>query len=383
MNPRTCARAGHADRGHERADADETANRTRHTSRRLGTMASVASPSEVLHVIVTACCGRDVSWLGELFSMSGLTRGGSNISLVPLLGRRARLTIYDKGGSESSCMEALSRVRQQMTHPGSAGCIPLPNAPGREAHTMAHHFSLNWHHLASVTTFLHADTGTGHSNHMAPLFKLHDSLQNAREALRALPVKRTDDPRLLLLRHVVNQMHKAAASSGAACLCSEGPLMPLCENNVGAWRCPADVRPGHNSGAYTGLVAFVMRLLGEATWPGIPVSWCPRGSLSVTAEQVRFQKPAWWWAALLQLFEKDHKVRMISGLRMAHVAERLWLRIFSPPWFTLEPLPAASLRNASSLPRCFDHLESMCCVTHNECCCPTSSKPVSMTLRLR
>ena len=72
----------------------------------------------------------------------------------------------------------------------------------------------------------------------------------------------------------------------------------------------------------------------------------------MTAEQARFQKPAWWWAALLQLFEKDHKIRSISGLRMAHVAERLWLRIFSPPWFALGSVTAA-LSNASSLPRFF------------------------------
>ena len=342
---------------------------------RRGSMTELSAPStDVLHVVVTACCGRDVSWLGDLFSTNGLVRGGSNMSLVSLLGRRAHLTIYDKGGSEESCVESLTRVRKRMTHPGSASCIPLPNAPGREAHTVAYHFSENWHRIATVTTFLHADTGTGPGDHMAPLFKLHKALWSANDAIQSSSVRRTDaDARVQMLRHVAATMHNAAPSSGAACLCSDGPLMPLCEDNASPWQCPADVRRGHNSGSYTGLVAFVMRfLLGETTWPGIPVAWCPRGSLTVTAEQARFQKPAWWWAALLQLFEKDHKIRSISGLRMAHVAERLWLRIFSPPWFALGSVTAA-LSNASSLPRCFARREAMCCVTHNECCCPTSS----------
>ena len=123
----------------------------------------------------------------------------------------------------------------------------------------------------------------------------------------------------------------------------------------------------------------------------------------MTAEQARHLKPAAWWAALRQLFDVDRKIRLVSGLRMAHVAERLWLRIFSPPWgFDPVPFPAlphnssaavtrSSLRHphlalsegerSSSLllppplPPCFKRLEATCCVARTECCCPVLKEP--------
>ena len=75
-----------------------------------------------------------------------------------------------------------------------------------------------------------------------------------------------------------------------------------------------------------------MHQLGEETWAGRPLEWCGRGSFSATARQARRRKPAEWWGGMRGLLERDGKIRHVSGLRMAHVLERLWLHVFSQVW---------------------------------------------------
>ena len=102
----------------------------------------------------------------------------------------------------------------------------------------------------------------------------------------------------------------------------------------------------------------------------MPIAYCNAGSLSVTAEQARRRKPPEWWQALLQLLERDRKVKWVSALRLAHVFERLWLRIFSnPAWPPAGP--AAETQAPRPLPACFANRSATCCTRHLECCCPT------------
>ena len=89
-----------------------------------------------------------------------------------------------KRGNETTCAHALETVRVSMTHPSTAACMPLPNAPGREAHTISHHIAENWDTLPPLTTFLHGDTGTGPTDHLDPLIKLHTGLRAAHSRTR-------------------------------------------------------------------------------------------------------------------------------------------------------------------------------------------------------
>ena len=87
----------------------------------------------LLEVVVTTCCDRDITWLGELFSYAGWTVGRKraqsmqNISLPAILGAHAHLKIYDKGGNESSIRRLLRQVRNGgIAHSASMSVVPLP-----------------------------------------------------------------------------------------------------------------------------------------------------------------------------------------------------------------------------------------------------------------
>ena len=72
----------------------------------------------------------------------------------------------------------LDAVRARVAHPASVKAVLLPNAPGREGHTIAHHIAENWNHLALVTTFVQGDVK---ADHMVPIVELHDALVRARQ----------------------------------------------------------------------------------------------------------------------------------------------------------------------------------------------------------
>ena len=211
--------------------------------------------SDTLEAVVTACCGRDVSWLGDLFSTGGLVSGRRRapapaISLSSLVGDSAYLSIYDKGGDQESCKQSLARVRSRMSHPQRASCTALRNAPGREAHTIAYHIAERYHSLATVTIFLHGDDSYQQS--LAPLSMLYEALLRAQSSeASAQRAAGEHAARNGILRRVVREVHRAEPSTGAASLCPEGPLMPLCEDQRSPWQCPQQVRPGHNAGSYS------------------------------------------------------------------------------------------------------------------------------------
>ena len=387
-------------------------------------MLTVSEPHVLaLEVCVTTCCGRDLTWLGELFSHDGwqVTRQRHRqlrISLPALLGPHARLHIYNKGGNESDLQSLLHRVRARAAHPQSVSATLLPNANGREAHTIAHHIAENWDRLALVTTFVQGDMK---ADHMEPLVMLHDGLADARrliESRRATGMGRlsghASDVEREMVRHMAEAMNSAAPSTSAACLCHASETPPLlCEAGSSSpdyqqWPCPetfrqARVASGYqlqHLGGYTSLMGFVMRhFLHEDTWPAMAVPWCNAGSLSVTAHQAREHKPARWWRALRQLLERDRKIKWVSALRLAHVFERLWLRIFSgaPPIEGSGTRPAGASGRTSegeparrhealghamvprshslALPACFDQPNNTCCMRHHECCCPSRRHP--------
>ena len=126
---------------------------------------------------------------------------------------------------------------------------------------------------------------------------------------------------------------------------------------------------------------FVMaNFLQEHTWPGMEVPYCHAGSLSGTIEQLQRHKPAEWWSAMRQLLTHDQKIKWVSALRMAHVFERLWLRIFSGPPMWLDASMTRLSRSTRTtdaqerlrlLPHCFQNASFTCCVGPTECCCPT------------
>ena len=100
--------------------------------RLLGFAAMRSAP--ILELVVTTCCDRDVYWLGELYSYSGWTiprrRAAHNISLPALLGRHARLTIYDKGGNSTSARRLLRQLRHAgMAHMASASVVAATSPP--------------------------------------------------------------------------------------------------------------------------------------------------------------------------------------------------------------------------------------------------------------
>ena len=392
-----------------------------------------------LEVCVTTCCGRDVRWLGELFSQEGWLiprqrKRQITFSLPVLLGEHAHLHIYHKGGNDSQVEALLHSVRARAVHPQSVTATLLPNANGREAHTIAHHVAENWGQLAVVTTFVQGDMK---ADHMVPLVMLHDGLVEAKRAVGdrgggvegGATAAADGGLELATVRHLAAVMDAAAPSSGEACLCHASEVPPLlCEAGASSpdyreWPCPARFRQERvasryqlmHLGGYTSLMGFVMRaFLREETWPAMPVPWCNAGSLSMTARQAREGRTAEWWRALRQLVERDRKVKWVSALRLAHVFERLWLRIFSgrpldgaaatfdeaavaaaapaggaaagavvPPTrrvYVRHRASSADGRDASDvhvrhavlgLPACFQHANSTCCAHHHECCCPT------------
>ena len=340
----------------------------------------------LLEVVVTTCCGRDVRWLGDLFSFSGWVYSSRRLSLPASLGRHAHLLVYDKGGNESTNHRLLRTLQKSVAFPQSVRVVALPNANGREAHTIAHHMAESWDHLAALTTFVQGDVK---SDHAWPLVILDQRLREAKAA------QNTSSSARAIVERLVRRMHTAPPSSGDACLCRAYDVPPLlCDTNRhGAiqWPCPhrgtfatddfervsayfehgGTMRAMHTMGGYSGPAAVVMRFfLREATWPGMAVPWCNAGSLSVTAQQARSNKPQAWWRALRQLVERDGKIKWISALRMAHVFERLWLRIFSQPAIPQERL---------ALPACFDDPRATCCTRHEECCCPTRRRAPKST----
>ena len=344
---------------------------------------SGAGSVPLLEIVVTTCCGRDVSWIGQLFSTVGWQHQAyqSPISLPRTLNQHAALLVYDKGGNASSKRSILGRVKASMAYPSVARSIALPNANGREAHTIAHHIAANYDRLAALTTFLQGDAP---AKHFRPVLILNHALQAAAHA--------GDEE--AIVRQVVREMHRALPSTSAASLCqvvSMPPLMCETNRNNGArdWPCPAThphaayyarsglFRAEMSMGGYTGLAAFIMRwFLREPTWPGMPVPWCDGGSLSVTASQARAGKPQEWWEALRTLLDQDRKIKWVSALRMAHVLERLWLRIFTQP---IDLPPGAPL----DLPQCLRRRNASCCVQHTECCCPTARGPLEQYNHVR
>ena len=349
-----------------------------------------------LELVVTTCCGRDLSWLGKVFSATSTystwqrvsqwekDQKKYSVSLTSLLGQHAHLRIYDKGGNASTTQALLQQVQQAgMTHIDSASVEALPNANGREAHTITHHCTERWNELATITTFLQGDPKP---NHVAPLVFLHLGLLNASRDL-GLPSRASRDAfsakdARAIVERLRDRMNAAAPSTTEASLCNVGQVPPLlCEAgerspDFRAWPCPTDfherarssARPLHHLGGYTSLVGFVMRhFLHEHTTPGTPIPICLAGSLSATREQVQRHKPAEWWAGLRQLLEYDHKINRVSALRMAHVMERMWVRVFSGAPEPVDYLPQQRL----ALPPCFDNQSATCCVSPTECCCPS------------
>lgn len=349
----------------------------------------------LLEICVTTCCGRDVTWLGELFSADGWQATHQKdrqvkISMPSLLGQHAHLRIYTKGDNASVAASLLEEVRALAAHPRSVSVVPLPNAGGREAHTIAHHVVESWQRLAAVTTFVQGDMK---ANHMMPLILLHDALVSARQARGLGPRGMVNAVHARqIVAHVAKSMNSALPSTGRACLCLEAELPPLlCEAGERSpdfreWPCPAWFHtrrePGRNHlGGYTSLSGFIMRhFLGEVTWPGMEVPWCNAGSMSVTAEQARMDKPLEWWVALRQLLERDRKIKWVSALRLAHVFERLWLRIFSggPVNGTVKRVgeyPKQQMASPLALPACFREFSATCCISHRDCCCPMRRHP--------
>ena len=356
-----------------------------------------------LQVVVTTCCGRNLGWLGNLFSAtngwhSQLALEGAEqsiISLAGMLGSEAHLLVYDKGGNASTARIMRQQLRDGgMTHMANLQIIPTFNSNGREAHTIAHHVAENHDQLAPLTTFIQGDAK---SNHMLALVHLHAALLTAsaqveqQAAVTAGPRVRRGRAGAIL--DVVRRRMNAAApltSDSSLCpvtivpplLCEAGPRSP----DFREWPCPPDFserqgrskRPLHHLGGYTSLAGFVMaHFLQEHTWPGMEVPYCHAGSLSATAEQLRRHKSAEWWRALRQLVTEDRKIKWVSALRMAHVLERLWLRIFSGPlahtgasWPRL-PATATDAQRLLALPQCFRNASSTCCVGPRDCCCPT------------
>jgi hypothetical protein len=302
--------------------------------------------------------------------------------------------IYHKGGNSSEVRMLLDAVRARVAHPASVKAVLLPNAPGREGHTIAHHIAENWNHLALVTTFVQGDVK---ADHMVPIVELHDALVRARQHVMtewselthtfgvAAPHHGSADAARAIVQRMASVMQAATPNTGAACLCHASELPPLlCEADSGpdarSWPCPTWFREAqHKShgalqqlGGYTSLMGFVMHgFLGEQTWPGMRIPWCNAGALSVTVDQARAAKPVEWWLALRQLLERDRKIKWVSALRMAHVFERLWLRIFSSTPIQGGSGDVSSGGKRRSVPSCLDDPNATCCVKHHECCCPT------------
>lgn len=370
----------------------------------LTAMQQLATTRPLVQVVVTTCCGRDLRWLGELFSPSGWRwRPDEPLSFATLVGPHAHLLVYDKGGNQTSMDALMQRIRYGgLVYPNSASVVALPNAPGREAHTITAHMAGRVDELPPITTFIQGDMK---SDHMMPLVYLHRALVNATRSSEAVAMHdptstRAAEAARRIVERVASRMNRAAPSTVEAALCHVGDVPPLlCEAGPNspdfrAWPCPADFaerqresrRPLHHLGGYTSLAGFVLKhFLGESTTPGIEVPFCAGGSLSATAEQARRGKPAAWWRALNQLLERDRKIRWVSGLRMAHVFERLWLRIFTMPapqllvphdepprrpFFAPRAAGPSSASAVLALPRCFDEPSDTCCTSPTECCCP-------------
>lgn len=337
----------------------------------------------ILELVVTTCCDRDVYWLGELYSYSGWTiprrRAAHNISLPALLGRHARLTIYDKGGNSTSARRLLRQLRHAgMAHMASASVVAMPNANGREAHTIAAHVEENFDALAAVTTFVQSDVMK--LDHMMPIVHLREGLVAAAASIGTTHTASRWECAAAIVDRLASRMESAAGSSRGAGLCQVSDPPPLlCEGQGPGfrdWPCPprraVGERRRHILGGYTGLAGTLMsKFLRETTWPGMAVPYCDGGSLSATRMQAQRQKPRAWWAALRVLLEHDRKIKWVSALRMAHVLERLWLRIFSGAP-TPRPLIDAP---PDVLPTCFMNRNATCCLHHKECCCPTRRAP--------
>lgn len=223
-----------------------------------------------LQVVVTTCCGRNVAWLGQLFSTSGWrshTIGQDVISLSAILGERAHLLVYDKGGNVSTAQH----LRQQITangmdHPQSLTVVAAMNANGREGHTIAHHIAENHERLAPVTTFIQGDAK---SNHMLALVYLHMALLNASAQVQQLqqPQGHTSPRHRAIIQRLRESMNAADGSTSAAALCPATKTPPLlCEAGARSpdfreWPCPKDFaerqkvsrRPLHHMGGYTSL----------------------------------------------------------------------------------------------------------------------------------
>ena len=144
----------------------------------LASLPCALHPSSSSSSPTCTCCDRDVYRLGELYSYSGLNiprQQQHNISLLALLGHHARLTIYDKGGNSTSARRLLRQLRRAgMAHMASASVVAMPNANGREAHTIAAHVEENFDALAAVTTFVQSDVMK--LDHMMPIVHLREGL---------------------------------------------------------------------------------------------------------------------------------------------------------------------------------------------------------------
>lgn len=233
--------------------------------------------SNELEVVVTTCCGRSISWLGLLFSAHSGWRsryiGNRTISLASLLGPHAHLSVYDKGGNESTS----HALRQQIEDAGmtfassSLRVIPVLNSNGREAHTIAHHIAENHHQLAPITTFIQGDPK---SNHMLALLYLYQALNASAHEQKPLAkqLQRShlhgrDHRAIAIVQRVRELMNAANGSTNDASLCPVTPTPPLlCEAGSRSpdfrqWPCPSNFvelqkaarRPLHHMGGYTSL----------------------------------------------------------------------------------------------------------------------------------
>ena len=167
-----------------------------------------------LQLVVTTCCGRNITWVGELFSAHGWAPNypeEPRLSFFSLLGRAAEVLVYDKGGNESSVLAVYSDLwRGGMVYPDAAKVVALPNAHGREAETIAAHMATRWEQLAEVTTFVQGDVK---GEHTFPLLLLRRALVDAAShgdgAANASA----------LLQRLVGRMNSAKSSSIDASLC--------------------------------------------------------------------------------------------------------------------------------------------------------------------